>query len=103
MDIFLGCFYPLTQSTFRKLQALGLVALNNDEEEFRHFCELLDGLEFLLSKNVIEGMDILREVCPQEAEPLLDYFDKTYVNGTRRVVNIRNGNQIIRRTPHYSP
>ena len=103
MDIFLGCFYHLTQSTFRKLQALGLVALYKDDEEFRHFSGMLDGLAFLPSENVIEGMDILREVCPQEAEPLLDYFDKTYVNGTRRVVNIRNGNQIIRRTPPLFP
>ena len=103
MDIFLGCFYHLTQSTFRKLQALGPVALYKDDEEFRHFCGMLDGLAFLPSENVIEGMNILKEVSPQQAEPLLDYFDKTYVNGTRRVVNIRNGNQIIGRTPHYSP
>ena len=32
-------FYHLTQSTWRKIQALGLVDLYRDEDDrFRHFC-----------------------------------------------------------------
>ena len=63
------CFYHLTQSTWRKIQNLGLTNLYQENEEFRLFCGQLDGLAFL---------------PPEEAEPLVTYFDVTYVSGQLR-------------------
>jgi len=63
-----GCFYHLTQAIWRKIQTLGLVQRYREEEEVKLFCGMLDGLAFL----------------PEGLEPLLDYFDNTYVSGAFR-------------------
>ncbi|KAK4879594.1 hypothetical protein RN001_007740 [Aquatica leii] len=87
-----GCFYHLTQSTFRKIQELGLVNLYKENKAFNHFCGMIDGLAFLPPRDVRRGMLHLREVAPAEAEDLLNYFDATYVSGTfRRVGNNNDG------------
>ena len=39
-----GCFYHLTQSTWRRIQHLGLVQQYNSDDEFRQFYGMLDGL-----------------------------------------------------------
>ena len=39
-----GCFYHLTQSTWRRVQAEGLQASYKDDEEVRNFCGMLDAL-----------------------------------------------------------
>ena len=72
-------------------------------DDFKHFCGMMDGLAFLPPANVLEGMEYLRDNCPDEGQELLSYFDLTHVNGTYRNVNIRNGNQVIRRTPPLFP
>ena len=38
-----GCFYHLTQATWRKIQHLGLVPLYNTDDDFRLFCGMIDG------------------------------------------------------------
>ena len=53
-----GCFYHLTQASWRQIQQLGLVPLY---------------------KSVL-----LRTLCPDdppEAAEILDYFDSTYISG----------------------
>jgi len=42
-----GCFFHLTQSTWRKLQELGLAVAYKTDDAFRHFCGMLNGLAFL--------------------------------------------------------
>jgi len=53
-----GCFYHLTQATWRKIQTLGLVQRYR-EEEVKLFCGMLDGLTFLPVDDVPEGMTYL--------------------------------------------
>ncbi|KAG1662801.1 hypothetical protein GQR58_020745 [Nymphon striatum] len=49
-----GCFYHLTQSTWRKIQDLGLANHYKDDDEFRIFVGMMDGLAFLpLACNVM--------------------------------------------------
>lgn len=76
-----GCFFHLTQSTWRKIQQLGQVESYKQDAVFRHFCGMMDGLAFLPVDKVQEGMDFLRTVVPANANDLLDYFDATYVSG----------------------
>ncbi|MPC69143.1 hypothetical protein E2C01_063358 [Portunus trituberculatus] len=52
--------------------------------EFRRFCSMLDGLAFLPTEEVNEGMEHLKTVTPAEAAELVDYFDTTYVSGSYR-------------------
>ncbi|XP_042211389.1 uncharacterized protein LOC121858820 [Homarus americanus] len=84
-----GCFYHLTQSTWRKIQELGLGTHYNTNAEFRLFCGMIDALAYLPLDNVDEGMRYLKTVIPQdppEAEELLMYFDCTYVSGSFRPI-----------------
>ncbi|KAE9545182.1 hypothetical protein AGLY_000725 [Aphis glycines] len=76
-----GCFYHLTQSTYRKVQELGLQQLI--------FLILWQNgrtciFFFLPIEDVKKGMIYLRTIVSSNAEQLLDYFDITYVNGTYR-------------------
>ena len=42
-----GCFYHLSQSTWRKLQELGMTELYRNDDEVKHFRGMLDRLAFL--------------------------------------------------------
>ena len=79
-----GCFYHLTQSTWRKIQELGLITRYRSEEDVKLFCGMIDGLAFLPTSDVSAGFDYLREHTPEGLEPLIDYFSSTYVSGTYR-------------------
>ena len=70
-----GCFYHLTQSTWRKIQNLGLANVYKDDAEFRLLCGTLDALALLPTDKVKEGMEYIRRVAPDSAAPLVDYFD----------------------------
>jgi len=83
-----GCFYHLTQSTWRKIQSLGLVQRYREEEDVKLFCGMLDGLAFLPLDDISDGMAYLRENTPDGLEPLIDYFDSTYVSGTYRRIQL---------------
>ena len=87
-----GCFYHLTQATWRKIQELGLVRKYRDDEDFKLFCGQLDALAFLPIEDIPEGITYIRTITPIDAEGLVDYFDQTYVTGTFRRAGIpRNG------------
>ena len=45
---------------------------------------MIDGLAFLPTSDVSTGFDYLREHTPDGLEPLIDYFNSTYVSGTYR-------------------
>ena len=89
-----GCFYHLTQATWRKIQELGLVPRYRDDEEFK-LSGQLDALAFLPLDDITAGMMYLREITPLDAEPLVDYFDQTYVTGTYRHVRAGHGPPVM--------
>ena len=47
---------------------------------------MIDGLSFLPEDDVHAGMMYLKDHVPTDLEPLLDYFDATYVSGTYRPI-----------------
>ena len=77
----------------------GLVVQYKEDEDFRHFCGMLDGLAFLPLEHVAEGMAHLRRIVPPGAEGVIEYFDSTYVTGTYRNIRVPNGNELYRRVP----
>ena len=83
-----GCFYHLTQSTWRKIQELGLAGRHNMDPPFKNFCGQLDSLAFLPLNDVQLGMNTIRNIVLINNEPidvmrLLDYFDKNLREWTR--------------------
>ena len=90
-----GCFYHLTQSTWRKVQQLGLTAEYKSDEKVRHFCGMMDGLAFLPLDDVEDGMAYLKAevVGLPFLLPLLTYFDSTYVSGPCRSVQNASANR----------
>lgn len=101
-----GCFYHLTQATWRKIQELGLDPKYHLDEDFKLFCGQLDGLAFLPLEDMEAGLDHLREIVPRDAQPLLAYFDKTYVTGSYRRAQPAHGQvgiRIKRVQPMYPP
>ena len=55
------CFYHLKQSTWRKIQNLGLTNSYKDDENIRLLCGQLDALAFLPINKVKEIMDYLKQ------------------------------------------
>ena len=98
------CFYHLTQSSWKKIQALGLQEYYKSDETFKHFCGMVDGLAFLPTNLVQDGMEFLRENAPEAATEFIDYFSSTYVNGTfRRVQRPGEATFRLRRIPPLFP
>ena len=94
------CFYHLSQSIWRKIQALGLTHRYENDNEFRLFCGHIDALAFLPLDQVSEGMDYLKDNLPEAAEELLHYFDSNYVSGQLRQRRDNNGLVVnFRRVP----
>ncbi|XP_052256537.1 uncharacterized protein LOC127861860 [Dreissena polymorpha] len=75
-----GCFYHLMQPTWRKLQSDDLSVLYKEDDSIKHFCGMSDGLAFLPTDCVQEGMRYLRSVEPEELLEILEYFDTYYVS-----------------------
>lgn len=100
----MGCFYHLCQSTHRHIQKLGLETKYRTDENFNHFCAMLDSLAFLPLSHVKEGMDYLKTVVPPDAEDLVDYFDSVYVSGPLRRIGTDDDLSIrFRRLPPQYP
>lgn len=99
-----GCFYHLCQSTYRKLQELGLSERYKKDEAFRKFYTMVDSLAFLPLDDVKNGMEWLKENIPTGAEDYIIYFDKTYVNGSLKKIGTNESNNIrLRRIPSVFP
>jgi hypothetical protein len=55
-----------------------MYVLYKNDDDFRVFCGMMDGLAFLPVPDLTNGIHLLRTLCPDdqpEAAELLDYFD----------------------------
>ena len=96
-----ACFYHLTQSTWRKIQSEGLSLLYKNDASAKHFCGMLNGLAFLPTDLVMDGMQYLQTIVPHQLEGLLEYFNCTYVSGQFR--SVRGPRGILRLSRTNSP
>jgi len=69
------CFYHLTQSSWRKIQELGLSTIYKESEEIKLFCGMVDSLAFLPLEDVSTGMNFLKNNTPEGMELFVTYFD----------------------------
>jgi hypothetical protein len=104
-----GCFHHMTQASWRRIQQFGLVPLYKNDDDFRLFCGMMDGLAFLPVPDVTNGIHLLRTLCPNdppEAAELQDYFDSTYISGRHRQQNPAQNQAsrlVLRRSPPMFP
>ena len=103
-------FNVQTQASRRQIQQLGLVPLCKNDDDFRVFCGMMDGLAFLPVPDLTNGIHLLRTLCtddPPEAAELLDYFDSTYISGRLRQQNPAQNQAVllvsIRSPPMFPP
>ena len=66
------CCYHFTQETWCQVQDLGLVTLHNSDNNLKQFVKMLDAVTFLPLHQVQDGMKLLKDICPEQAEPLVD-------------------------------
>ena len=86
------------------MQAEGLQSEYNNNDEVKAFCGKLDGLAFLPSSDVPDGLTLIREQTPDHLQCLVEYFDSNYANGSFRAVNTAYGNMRFRRSsPRFPP
>ena len=90
------CYFHFCQTTWRKLQQLGLATLYNTNDEFSLLSRKVNALAFLPVDDVTKGLEILQKSAPNQALPFMEYFKNTFVLGTFR----KNG---ARSKPLFSP
>ena len=73
------CFFHHSQSVWRKTQALGLAGQYNEDAEFALKIRSLSALAFLPEHEVEECLREVAGSLPDEALPLVDYFESTYI------------------------
>ena len=97
-----GCFYHLTQSTWRRVQNLGLQQLYLNDDEVKKFAGMMDGLAFLPVNDLLNGVAILQLNIPDQALLLLlEYFLDTYVLGP--IIANTNPAVVHRAPPLFPP
>jgi len=96
-----GCFYHLTQSTWRRVQQEGLTVPYKEDETIRHAVGMLDGLAFLPKDKVKEGLQHVRDIAPESVVDIVKYFDINYISGPFRATRGENRNLVMKRT--HSP
>ena len=58
-----GCFFHLTQNTWRKVQELGLAETYRNDEDVKQFCGMVDALAFLPPDDVPAGVYTVNHGC----------------------------------------
>jgi len=94
-----GCFFHLTQSIYRRVQEEGLARRYRDPDDrsIRDFAHMTAALAFVPVSDVHTVFQLLRDECPDEYLPVMQYFGDTYVLRRQRT---RRGNWT---EPCYAP
>ena len=90
------CDFPGYSKCGKHIQQLGLVPLYNNDDDFRLFCGMVDGLAFLPVPDLTNGIHLLRTLCP----------DSTYISGRLKQQNPAQKKAVrlvLRRSPPMFP
>ena len=69
-------------NTWKHIQQLGLVNDYRNNDDFKHFCGMLDGLAFRPVALIPQAMQYLIQHTPNGFVDLVEYFDRMYVSST---------------------
>jgi len=96
-----GCHFHLSQSIIRKVNELGLIMRYQRDDEFALHVRMLYALAYLPTDKVPDGLEVVRGLTTADGQPVVEYFDSTYVWGP--VLRRTAGNEVVRRTPRCPP
>ena len=72
----IGCLFHFAQAVWRQVQSKGLTTKYNEDESFRLTVKKLIALSFVPLDQVIPGFDLICDQFDDDADDLLDYFEK---------------------------
>ena len=90
-----GCFFHLAHNVHKKLKEFGLQNMYKNNPDFALKAKMILALSFVPIPHINAYLNRLAEEIPTELEPLLDWFEDTYI-----VRPSRRGNE--RLTPLFS-
>lgn len=96
-----GCHFHLAQSVYRQIQRNNLTSKYGNDQNLNLLIRHFLALAFLNPLEIPVAFDELKELLPEEAEPIIKWFDDNYVRGRHRRT-LRNG-QIQRWPLAYPP
>lgn len=77
------CMFHLGQAVYRRVQAEGLQAAYNNPEDrnLKTFTHMMLAVAYVPLEDVLRVFNLLRDRCPEDFLPVLEYFARTYVHG----------------------
>ena len=79
-----GCFYHLSQAIYRKVQSIGLQQEYQTNLDLSLKIRMLAALAFVPVDDIVESFEHLADSMPDEAQPITDYFEDTYIGRLQR-------------------
>ncbi|CAF4368619.1 unnamed protein product [Rotaria sp. Silwood2] len=79
-----GCLFHFGQAVWRQVQSKGLTTKYREDEYFRLNVKKLIALAFVPVGDVTTAFDLVAEQFDDDADDLLDYFEKTWIGERKR-------------------
>ncbi|CAF5218893.1 unnamed protein product [Rotaria magnacalcarata] len=74
-----GCLFHFSQTVCRQVQSKGLTTKYNEDEVFRLNVKQLIAIAFAPLDQIITGFDLICDQFDNDADDLLEYFEKTCI------------------------
>ncbi len=81
-----GCLFHLTQCVHRRVQDAGLQVQYREDETLSLATRMIPAIAFVHPDDVVESFELLQDEIPEELQPIMDYFEDTFIGrpGRRR-------------------
>ncbi|CAF1489677.1 unnamed protein product [Rotaria magnacalcarata] len=79
-----GCLFHFSQTVCRQVQSKGLTTKYNEDEVFRLNVKQLIAIAFAPLDQIITGFDLICDQFDNDADDLLEYFEKTCIGTDRK-------------------
>ena len=81
---FSGCLFHFGQCIWHQIQSLGLRKKYLEDKSFHLNVKILSALAFVPVSDVIKGFDVVADEFADDAEDLLGYFEKTWIEEPKK-------------------
>ncbi|XP_030833106.1 uncharacterized protein LOC115920726 [Strongylocentrotus purpuratus] len=92
-----GCLFHLCQRIHERIKQEGLQVLYNEDEEIRTQARMIGAIAFVPVEDTVEAFEALAGIARAELQPVLNYFEDTYVGRPQRAAG--HGRQAARFPP----
>jgi hypothetical protein len=82
--LFSGCLFHFGQCFWRQVQGFGLQKKYQEDKSFNSNVKQLIALAFVPVSDVIKGFELIADNFDDDADDLLDYFEKTWIGEPKK-------------------